>query len=308
MTARPGYARAVILPALILSALWIAIGLLCIATMEKKGDSAILNMCWNSARIVVPLVFVFLNLRWAWRTGIVTGERTRGFFGLRSWFWPVAALLLVPAAIFVPRPADLKEPAGAMEILRPMTLITPEGGSYRFVAFEEWQKFNPVYAVTLMKSANQSTTRTLGWDSQQGASFGFFRRSANWTYQLTATRFDWKSAADGPVEIAPAERAKLRPLVVAELNRREIGRGARLEQMLDHGAQIESAVCWQNLVVLLAWLSLPLGALALFLMFWHTLAGKIVLSLLATCILIGFVLLKPRHASVPPPQANVDKR
>jgi predicted Ser/Thr protein kinase len=261
---QPGFLRHVIVPMLILLVLCSAIGTLCIAMFEKRDDT-VLRMCWRVGSIVVPLAAALLLVRWARLRGIAgsIGPFVLRSLSLRSWTWPLAVLVLVPTAIFVPRPADMKEPQQAMDVFKPTTLITPEGGSYRFIALEEWQKFKPVYAVTLMTGANQNITRTLGWDAKNGASLGFFQRKANWSYQLTATRFDWKSVADGPAEIAPEERAKLRPLVVSELNRREIGRGARLEQFLDHGQQADSVVCWQNLVVLLAWLSLPLAVLTL---------------------------------------------
>ncbi len=272
-TQQPGFLRHVIVPTLILIALCFVIGVLCIVTMEKKGD-AVLNKVWGTSLTVVPLVFAVLAVQWAWRRGLL-GRHAPRFLSLRSWTWPVAALLLVPAAIYVPRPGDLPTPKDAAEIFHPITLITPEGESYRFLAFEEWHKFKPVYAVNWMVEARQEVTRTFGWDSQQGASLGFFRRGAFWKYQLTGTRFgNWKGPEDGPLEIAPAERTKLRPLVVAELNRRAFGRGRLLEDILDNGRHEESSVCWQNLVVLLALLSLPLAVIATILLLWSALFGK----------------------------------
>lgn len=159
------------------------------------------------------------------------------------------------------------------KIFHPITLVTPAGGSYRFLALDEAKKFTPVYAVTWMTTANQTVTRTFGGGAG-GVSLGFFHRQARWSYQLTATRFgDWKSAADGPVELAPAEKVKLRPLVVSELNRRELRRGARLEQLIGQPVEIDSVVCWQNGVVLLAWLALALAGIALVRWLWSTRGG-----------------------------------
>ncbi|GDY19193.1 hypothetical protein LBMAG56_05380 [Verrucomicrobiota bacterium] len=187
--------------------------------------------------------------------------------GFRSWFWSLAALVLVPAAIYVPRPGDLPEPKAAVEIFQPMLLLTPEGGSHRFVGYldGEWKKFKPVYAVTRMVTTRQEVTRTFGRGSQRGVSFGFFQRAGSWCYQLVTHRLDWKAGDPGPMEIPPAEVQKLRPMIVAELDRIQPGQGRALNRLLDDGAKTTTTVCWQNGVVLLAWLSLPLAAVALLL-------------------------------------------
>ena len=218
------------------------------------------------------------------------------FLGLPTSLWPVIAALLVVAAIFVPRPADLKEPKDVQEIFQPMILVTPERDSYRFVGYlnGEWKMFKPVYVVNRMSTARQEGTRTFGWDAKNGASLGFFHQSANWRYQIRAMHIDWKSAADGPLELGPAELTKLTPLVFSELEKLAPGRGERLVDLLQHGREAETVASWQNLVVLLAWLTLPLAVIALFLMFWHTLAGKIVLVVLVVCAAIYFTVFKMR--------------
>ena len=172
-----------------------------------------------------------------------------------------SALLLIPAAIFVPHPGDLSEPKDAAEILQPKMLVTPEGGSYRFVGREDYQNFKPVYAVLFAKTVTQNITRKIGWEAS-GVSLGFFHRNANWKYQLAPPRFDQVSA-DGQTWMENSEIEKLLPLVVAELNKRESGRGARLEQMLTSGVRAESVICWQNLIVLAAWMSGVLVLLSL---------------------------------------------
>ncbi len=187
----------------------------------------------------------------AWGRGVV--RRVLGVFSLRSWMWPLAALVLVPVATRIPRPADLSVPAMS-ELFTPMVLVTPEGGSYRFVAFDGWEKFKPVYSVSWGVTSAQEVTRT-GRELPLGANLGFFHRSATWRYSLFESRFDWKSPADGVLDIAPGEIAKLRPLVVEELNKRAFGRGRALEDFLDNGRHEETSVCWQNCIVALAWLS-----------------------------------------------------
>jgi predicted Ser/Thr protein kinase len=274
---RPGFLRHVVLPVLILLVLCIAISLLCIATLEKKGDT-VLRLCWGIGLTVVPLVSAVLVLNWAGRRGIAGGfvNRALGLLSLRSWTWPLAALVLVPAAIYVPRPGDLPEPKTAVEVFQPMLLLTPDRGSYRFVGYldDEWKKFTPVYAVSRMVNARQEVTRTFGWDAQRGAIPGFFQRAGSWRYQLIAPRFDWKTGDPGPREIPPAEVQKLRPMIVAELDRIQSGQGRLLDKVLDYGEDVSTTVCWQNAVVLLAWLSLPLAALALLLRLWSALFRK----------------------------------
>jgi hypothetical protein len=61
----------------------------------------------------------------------------------------------------------------------------------------------------------------------------------------------------------------LRPLVVAELNRREphSKAGDRLEQLLNNGLAASSSVCPQNALIVLSWLSLPMALAGLCSMF-----------------------------------------
>ena len=102
-------------------------------------------------------------------------------------------------------------------------------------------------------------------DSQHGVSLGFFHRSAIWKYQLAILRFDdSKGDANGPMVLSDKEIAEVRPMLVAELNRRAAGRGDLLNKILDSGEETsDSMVCWQNVIVLLAWLSLAMALFAL---------------------------------------------
>ncbi len=175
-----------------------------------------------------------------------------------------STLVLETFAVYVPVPQELPEPPQVAEIFNPLVLVTPEGDSYRFIEFGQHTGITPLYAVTRMVTANQSVTRALGW-SADGLSLGFFRQQAAWRYTLTAHRFDaqWKSAADGDVMLPPAEIDKLTPLVIAELNQRAESKGERLKQLLAHGLTVESVLCWQNALVLLAWLALVVTFLTL---------------------------------------------
>ena len=182
------------------------------------------------------------------------------------WLWPLASALLIAAAIFVPRPGALSEPVEAVKVFNPdLVILAPEGGSYRFFSLKDpaWPKLGLVYSVSRMITDNQQVTRTLGWGANGGASLGFFHRSATWRYQLKAMQFGKNQDNARPFMIPDDEMVKLRPLIVAEMERREAGRGTFLNKLLTEGVEATSYVCWQNLIVLLAWFSLPLAVLAL---------------------------------------------
>ena len=210
---------------------------------------------------------------------------TPSFLRLIVWACPIATLLLIPAAIYVPPPGGLSEPRDAREIFLPNDHITPEGALYRFISFDESNQVHPNYVLSMGNWTTQNGTRTFGWDAN-GFHFGFHDRSAHWKYRLSPQRMDRTYAASGSgsasgsgtagedMWMSAAEIEKLRPLLVAELNRREAGRGARLELMLGDGLHAESLICWQNLVVLLAWLSLPFAFVALLWIAWKTIRGR----------------------------------
>jgi len=193
----------------------------------------------------------------------------RRFLGRRFWLWPLAALLLTVAAIFLPRPGDLSEPGESAQILEPRMYFLPEGGTYRFITWDQTPKFKSVYRVMTATIANQMVTRNIGWD-KDGLSFGFFHRKGNWRPVLSPQPMSEDAGKIEPSLVngvmtwmEQSEIDKVLPLVVAELDKREAGRGARFQEMLRDGVVAGSFICWQNLVVLLAWLSLPLAVLAL---------------------------------------------
>jgi hypothetical protein len=310
---RPGFLRHVVVPMLILLVLCSAIGTLCIAMFEKKDD-AVLRMCWRVGSIVVPVAAALLLVRWARLRGIAgsIGAFALRSISLRSWTWPLAALVLVPAAIYVPRPGDLPEPAEVEKIFHDMILAAPEGGSYRFYSFfdPEWKKARPVYDINRATTTNQQVTRTLGWDAKDGASLGFFHRSATWKYKLSAMQFGDNRDTSKPLFFSDEELAKLRPHLLHELDMRDIAplndpsvqkkpdlldrvsRSAVLEDILDHGREVSTVVCWQNGVVLLAWLSLPLAVL--------TLIWKLREVFVACVGALGFALAVANELAGPP--------
>ncbi len=180
------------------------------------------------------------------------------------WRWLFITVLLGTCAVYAPPPSGLPEPPQAAALFHQPVLLTPDGGSYRFIEFGKHTTIVPLYAVSRMVTAHQSVTRTLGWNAGD-VSLGFFHQHADWQFALSTNRFDsqWKSTADGAVSLSDTEVEKLRPLIIAELNRREESRGERLQRLLEHGLRAESVVCWQNAVVLLAWLALAMTLLAL---------------------------------------------
>ena len=229
--------------------------------------------------------------------------------GLRIRAWLLIAVSFALAAVFVPGPGDLPAPKDAADIFQPVLLVTPTNGSYHVVSLQEARKHSPVFALTTVVLSDQKLTRGLGTDRRRGASFGFFHRSATWTYRLGASRFgDWKGLADGPMEIDPNEVAKLRPLVVEELNQRGLGRGGLLVDVLDNGRHAETVVCWQNAVVLAAWIAFILLVFACTRFLFTTRAGRITLLVILVLVGLSFILFTPWNSlRTRPPDAAVNR-
>ena len=173
--------------------------------------------------------------------------------------WACLPVALIAAAVWAPPPGNQTEPLEAVQIFRPLLLITTNNSDYCLVAADQYRNYQPVYALTVMKTGRQTVTRRFGFE-QRTWHFGFFLRSASWRYRLAATRFDAAvhEPDQSPSSLPGAEMNKVRPLVVTELNRRAPGRGALLEKMLDRGLLLESLWCWQNLLVLLSYVFVPL--------------------------------------------------
>jgi len=171
-----------------------------------------------------------------------------------NWAWWCGPAVALAAALWVPPPGHLPEPAVAANLFRPALLVAASNGAYRVIDFAQHQHDRPVYALTLLRTDSQTLTRL----------FGFYRRSATWRYQLAATRFDAAGQGSGssPFLLPAAELSQVRPLVVTELNRRAAGRGALLEELLERGQRSATVWCWQNLLTLLAYLGISLVLLA----------------------------------------------
>ena len=140
-------------------------------------------------------------------------------------------------------------------------LVTPEGSSYRVVTFEKFRAVSPVYAITLVTTQTTTARREIGFNP---ARFGFFEATTRRTYQLAASRFD-KPAASGNAWLSDLEVAKVKPLVVSELNRRSVNHrlGQRLNEVLQSGVISDCPMmCLQNIIVLAAWCAIVLSLLA----------------------------------------------
>jgi len=181
-------------------------------------------------------------------------------FRFPAWSWVLASASLVAGALCVPWPGPSADPSDAL--FRDPILIsrTPSGDTV--VPFGQHEGIGPVWAVSLQRTNSAIVRR---WFGRSGDSpvpgIGFFHRKDDWRYELAANRFD-REARTAPSQdlwLAPGDAKGLRPVVVAELERRS-GRahqGVLLENLLDHGANRESWASWQNGLVFLAWLSIP---------------------------------------------------
>lgn len=211
-------------------------------------------------------------------------SHSKRLLGLPPRFWFVISPALIAAASLAPWPGAPEDPAAGLfrepvlvahapaavgsihpeEMAREPDLATSRLLGDRVVPYGRHEGAGPVFALALKTINHASVERRLGWSP--GSSFpglGFFRRHDAWRYALTAVRFD-EGAKSSPPEtwwLPDDEAAALRPLAVAELDRRSgpARRGAELARLLDEGAERESWVNWQNGLVLAAWLSIPVS-------------------------------------------------
>ncbi|AMV37751.1 hypothetical protein [Planctomyces sp. SH-PL62] len=200
----------------------------------------------------------------------------------RSWF--VISPALIAAAALAPWPGAPEDPAAGLfrepllvahtpaavgsippaETPGELDLTTSRLLGDRVVPYGRHEGTGPVFALALRTTEHASIQRPFGWSP--GSSFpglGFFRRRDVWRYALTAVRYD-EGAKSSPSEtwwLPDDEAAALRPLAVAELDRRSgsARRGAELARLLDEGAERESWLNWPNGLVLAAWLSIPVA-------------------------------------------------
>ncbi|WP_165252089.1 hypothetical protein [Paludisphaera soli] len=192
--------------------------------------------------------------------------------GLPSWSWFAISPSLIAAAVLAPWPGAAADPAEGL--FREPVLVAhapaaagPDAPGDRIVPYGRHEGAGPVFALGVQTTHRESVSRRLGWSP--GATFpdlGFFRRRDSWRYELTGQRYDaaGKSLPRESWWLPADEAAALRPLAVAELDRRSgpARRGAELARLLDEGAERESWASWQNALVLAAWLSVPMALLA----------------------------------------------
>ena len=179
--------------------------------------------------------------------------------------WVILPFVLFGIALALGRPKELSEPPVAKAILGKACVLVAarDGDSFRLVPQEDRDKATPLWGVGRTTSEKHTVEYTLGW-SDGRPQFGFWKRSGGWTYELFVYGFNHpgkdKSADD--VE-------RLRPVLVAELNRRspDERRGDRLNELLNHGIEETSYLCVQNAAILLVWLSLPIAMCACVAMF-----------------------------------------
>jgi hypothetical protein len=172
-------------------------------------------------------------------------------------------------------PKSVPEPPERLQIFGDPVLFTPAGDSYRFVTFGQHQGVTPLWALTTTIMEQTKVTWSSGRaESASHGSFrvtpGFYQLCGRWTYSLFANRFGEKLPSDKKDWFLPtAELDKVRPLVVAELNRRfpSERRGDRLDRLLTQGTAWSGWLCKQNIAILLTWLSFVLALAAICSMF-----------------------------------------
>src|SRR5262249_26457720 len=195
---------------------------------------------------------------------------SRRIFGFSVWLWIVSAILLLllanvrmDADVYL-TPSKLPEPPERRAIASERIIVAREGTSFRFVPAVQYdaeeadlrrgqgknRKLEPRWGVYVEQFNEQE-------DSWGASSFvpGLIRRESRWTYDLRVARVDygwwmevrkngihWKGDKENPLELPPEQIRKLRPLVVAELNRRHPGTslGDQLQKMLDDGLEVST--------------------------------------------------------------------
>lgn len=137
-----------------------------------------------------------------------------------------------------------------------------DGESFRFVPFKESKGVKPLWSVNFVVHDRGSVS----WNTDSIVPKPI-RRESRWTYELATLRFDpdWQADKDNPLSLPDEDVRRLRPLVVAELNRRDPAAklGDRLDSLLTDGLSATSYICPQNAVILLGWLSLPMALVRL---------------------------------------------
>jgi hypothetical protein len=186
-------------------------------------------------------------------------------------------------------PSEIAEPPARSAIAKEQIIVAREGVSFRFVpvaerdagrtAVREKRNIEPLWAVLVERDNYEQSLICRVSDVLPG----LMHQEARWTYSLRAIRtdygwrmelrnngIDWKGDKESPYELPPEQIRQLRPLVVAELNRRNptARLGDRLEKMLGDGLEVSStSFAPQNAPIFLRWLALLMSVVGLGSMF-----------------------------------------
>jgi hypothetical protein len=193
----------------------------------------------------------------------------RRILRLPARFWVVLPFSLIGlgyAAGMLWPPDTIAEPPDRARIFREPILAVRAGNSFRIVSVADQQGIKPIWAVNV----NVMDIGNVSWETHSFVP-GLFRRESRWIYDLTAHRddADWRSEPAATFILPEEGLSRLRPLVVAELNRRDptAHMGDRLDKLLTVGLPLTSYVSPQNGLILLGWLSLPMALVGLVSMF-----------------------------------------
>jgi hypothetical protein len=190
----------------------------------------------------------------------------RRFLGLPALVWVILPFVLFGIALALGRPKELSEPPVASAILgKACALVAArDGDSFRLVPQEDRDKPTLLlWGVGRTTSEKHTVEQTFGW-SDGRPQLGFWKRSGRWTYELFVYGFNHPGKARSAEDVQ-----RLRPLLVAELNRRSPDErpGDQLDELLNHGIEETSYWCVQNAVIFFVWLSLPIAMCACVAMF-----------------------------------------
>ena len=204
---------------------------------------------------------------------------SRRILGFPAWFWVVLPILLLLGNLLITKydltapdwdlrlPSGLAEPSDRSEVLREALFVVRNGESFRFVPLSDRKRGTPFWRVwTVMCQTDEYFSR-----GENYLTAAVVRREVHWSYDLEARRIDGGDGdKENPSELPPEQIRQLKPLVVAELNRRNPPDklGDRLVKMLDNGLEASStSFSPQNGLILLSWITAPIALVALGSMF-----------------------------------------
>jgi hypothetical protein len=226
---------------------------------------------------------------------------------MAAWAWVLLPPIMWVVVLLMGTPYALPEPSDINAMFRGALLFTRAGDSFRFVAFEQRANVKPLWSVSPEVMTQSSVERRLGaetagfhlglsgrssefhWsgvprgsiqtDLDQGTNnafggiyFGFYKRTLQCRWLLSELPFDEEGRKQSSAEtsLSDSEIQSLKPLVIAELNRRsgEKHWGDVLDKALKEGRARSSYVCLQNAFILAGWLSVLWAFLAVGSMFF----------------------------------------